>query len=225
VPRKDLKDRPKWTDVAIVILTCGLVLVAYLQWKETVNGGEQTDRIIAADDRSATAMEDSVRQAQTALADSLIQAEVTQRAWLYVTVHPDAHFEVGKPLDIRITTTNNGRTPATNVRSAIKVERINIEQYPDFVLPPQTYPRNRYKMVGTLEPDLGTYTDEGFIPSPLDVERINDQKLRIYANGRVEYDDVFGEHHWIVFCKFLLSGGDFAICQEPEHNQQDKTAQ
>lgn len=39
---------PKWTDIAIVILTCGIVLLAYMQWSEMHGTGKQTDDLINA---------------------------------------------------------------------------------------------------------------------------------------------------------------------------------
>jgi len=71
-------DKPKWTDVAIVILTVGIVALAYMQWREMDSSGAQTDKIISADDRLAaanerfaTAMENTVTQNQGALNETL----------------------------------------------------------------------------------------------------------------------------------------------------------
>lgn len=40
--------RPKWTDIAIVILTGGIVLLAYMQWREMHGAGKQSDDLIKA---------------------------------------------------------------------------------------------------------------------------------------------------------------------------------
>jgi hypothetical protein len=34
-----LNEKPKWTDVAIVILTAGIVFFAFVQWREMVGAG------------------------------------------------------------------------------------------------------------------------------------------------------------------------------------------
>jgi hypothetical protein len=41
-------EAPKWTDIAIVILTGGIVLLAYMQWREMHGAGKQTDDLIKA---------------------------------------------------------------------------------------------------------------------------------------------------------------------------------
>lgn len=73
-----MMDSPKWTDVAIVVLTGGIVFLAFMQWREMNNSGTQTDKIIAADERLAKAnerfaksMEDTVTNSQTALDKTL----------------------------------------------------------------------------------------------------------------------------------------------------------
>lgn len=48
-------DRPKWTDVAIVILTGGIVFLAFMQWREMHGAGEQTEKIIVAANIQASA--------------------------------------------------------------------------------------------------------------------------------------------------------------------------
>jgi hypothetical protein len=38
------------------------------------------------------------------------------------------------------------------------------------------------------------------------VAEINDKKRRLYAWGRIEYDDIFGEHHRTDYCVFSQPG-------------------
>jgi hypothetical protein len=83
-----LKDTAKWTDVAIVVLTFGIVFLALMQWRETHSGSQQTDRIVAADERLARANEQfaaamgkSAGAAETAANTSraLFESSVTPR--------------------------------------------------------------------------------------------------------------------------------------------------
>jgi hypothetical protein len=75
-------DRAKWTDKAIVVLTAGIVFLAFMQWLEMHEGGKQTDRIIAADERMAGAMEGAVDQAKISFEAANKQAILSQRAWI-----------------------------------------------------------------------------------------------------------------------------------------------
>src|SRR5579883_2259499 len=72
----------KWTDKAIVVLTAGIVFLAFMQLLEMHEGGKQTDRIIAADERIAAAMEGAVGQAKTSFEAANKQAILSQRAWV-----------------------------------------------------------------------------------------------------------------------------------------------
>jgi hypothetical protein len=80
-------DRPKWTDIAIVVLTVGIVFLGYMQWREMDSSGTQTDKIISADDRLAaanerfaTAMENTVTQNQGALNETLGEMKKQSKA-------------------------------------------------------------------------------------------------------------------------------------------------
>src|ERR1700691_1847915 len=41
-------DKPKWTDIAIVLLTLGIVFLGYMQWQEMHSGGIDTGHIAGA---------------------------------------------------------------------------------------------------------------------------------------------------------------------------------
>jgi len=61
-----VNERPKWTDVAIVILTVGIVFFAFVQWREMVGTGQQTDKLIDSAKRQNEAAESKgfARQSQ-----------------------------------------------------------------------------------------------------------------------------------------------------------------
>jgi len=102
--RKHRREGPKWTDIAIVFLTIGIVFLAFMQHKDLVDAGIQTDRIICADERLAKAMEDSVSQAQKSFDAANKQASLTERAWA-----------IARPRLPEPTIVNIGRTPAFEV--------------------------------------------------------------------------------------------------------------
>jgi hypothetical protein len=219
--RKRRRDDPKWTDKAIVLLTAGIVLLAFMQWWEMHDSGTQTDKIIAADERIAKAMENSVTQAQSTFDAANKQAILSQRAWMQMKIgieSPSHMWTVGQPIDIRIKQNNTGRTPALNLKSVIA--RTNVESKNGvFDPPPFSYKPEQYVSSGNLTPGGEIFSDSvsGFTAE--DEARVVSMKVRVYVHGRVEYDDVFGVHHWLTFCSFLLPGQACAIC--PYHNEID----
>jgi hypothetical protein len=226
-PQKDypMSDSPKWTDIAIVFLTCVIAGAAIFQWMEMHDAGTQTDRIIAADERVAAAMEGSVGQAKAAFVAANKQAMVTQRAWVSVKVAtyapplangmPSTGFVVGQNFDIRVTVRNTGRTPALNVRTVTAKQGIE-KNNGTFMRPNVNYLNGSFVTAGNITPDGETFSDFVAPFTAEDLDRIMSDKVRIFVHGRVEYDDVFGIHHWTDFCQFLLGGGAYAIC--PYHN-------
>jgi hypothetical protein len=221
--KKHRREFPKWTDIAIVILTGGIVFLAYMQHRDLIDAGTQTDKIIAADERLATAMENSVAQAQSAFNAANKQAILSQRAWMQVRsgIESPSHvWTVGQPIDIRIKQRNTGRTPALNVRS---VGVITIQPGTGdgvFKAPDFSYKSEQYIRSGNITPDGEVFADEVKPFTAEDESRIVSLKVRVYVHGVVEYDDVFGSHHWLNFCSYLLPGQAFAICKY--HNEMDK---
>jgi hypothetical protein len=71
-----------FTNPVISIATIVIAVATWLTYREVHGGSTQTDKIIAADERIAKAMEDSVGQAQKRFAATTRQAEIAQRAWV-----------------------------------------------------------------------------------------------------------------------------------------------
>jgi len=210
----------------VLAFTSGLTIwILKNQLKEMRDSGTQTDRIIAADERIAIAIEASLGQAKIAFDAANKQAILSQRAWLHVLVQTQAHtngqpFVVGEPLEIRATTKNTGRTPAINIKSVTKRDVTARDAGGKFLEPPFVYRDADYVFNGNLTPDGSSYGDFVKPFTSTDLDRIISQKVRMYVHGRVEYDDVFGANHWINFCTFLLPTGAWATC--PDHNEMDQ---
>jgi hypothetical protein len=183
-------------------------------WEEMHEGSAQTDRIIAADERVAGAMETSTAQAQLAYAATVQQAEIAERAWLSVDVTHRTDLRAGKPFLIRLTTKNTGRTPAINVKSA-KARRIIFQKDdPTLSLLEPSYPRDKFRTERNIVPGSDVIGDFGNIEAPESVKAINSQQVRIYIHGRTEYEDAFRVPHWLTFCYYYVTGGAFAICEK-----------
>ena len=219
----------KWTDKAIVVLTGGIVFLAFMQWLEMHEGGRQTDRIIAADERIATAMEGAVGQAKTSFEAANKQAILTQRAWISFGIriqnpNPKANTPLEEPLkagtviDVRTTIKNTGRTPAINIKGALQRGAVNRAKdgtypYPTFTAALQPHEN--------LNPDGELYGDMLLPFTEDDKKRIDSGKVRVYFYGRTEYGDVFGGHHWRNTCAYLLPTGAFAVCQDRNDTDYD----
>lgn len=126
------------------------------------------------------------------------------------TTPPIDPLKPGTVIDIRTTIKNTGRTPAINVRGILQkmgVERAKDNTYPQ---PAFTAALQPYE---NLNPDGELYGDMQLPFTQADKERIDSGKVRVYFTGRIEYDDVFGGHHWRNTCALLLPTGAFAVCQ------------
>jgi hypothetical protein len=215
-------ERAKWTDKAIVMLTAGIVFLAFMQWLEMHEGGKQTDRIIAADERMAVAMEGAVGQAKTSFEAANKQAILSQRAWVSFGIRiqnpnpkdntpPEEPLKVGTVVDVRTTIKNTGRTPAINVKGILQriaVNRAKGGTYPYPTLTAALQPHENLNHDGELYGDMLLPFTEN------DKRWIDSGKVRVYFYGRIEYDDVFGGHHWRNTCAYLLPTGAFAVCQD-----------
>jgi len=222
------RTRATWTDIIIAIFTVVIGGASIAQWREMSDAGTQTDKIIAADERLAIAMERSVAQAETAFAAANKQAILSQRAWISVKIaaaiqpgagRPPNPFILGQPFDVRITWKNTGRTPALRVRSVTKrsgfVAKDGHFGTPDFLYKPEDF-----QSLDNLMPDAEIYGDT--ITGPLneaDIKQITSNQVHVFIYGRIEYDDVFSVHHWRTYCGQLLPTGAIALC--PDHNEID----
>jgi hypothetical protein len=211
----------RWTRAMFAVTTATALFIAF-QWYEMHDAGTQTEKIIAADERLAKAMENSVTDAENSYAATTRLAVLSQRAWMQVKIGIESQsgtWTVGQPLDVRIKQRNTGRTPALNLRSA--VSRVGVEaENGIFKAPVFSYKAAQYVPSGNLTPDGEIFSDFVAPFTTEDQNRIVSMKVRIYIHGRLEYDDVFGVHHWLTFCSFLLPGQAFAIC--PYHNEMDQ---
>jgi hypothetical protein len=219
--------RPENSNGIIAVATVVIAGMAFLQWLEMHDAGIQTDKIIEADnrlaganERFATAMEGSVTQAKNAFDAANGQAILTQRAWIAVTIQPHTPFALGQLFDIRVGFKNTSRTPALNVKTVGGSETFKRKDG-RFRIPDFSYTPEKYIFNGSLTPNGEFFGDT--IIGPLnedDVKQITSETARVFLHGRVEYDDVFGVHHWQNYCGFLVPMGVIAIC--PYHTEMDQ---
>src|SRR5216683_2612083 len=90
----------RWTRAMFFVTTATALFIAF-QWKEMHDAGTQTDRIIAADERIATAMESSVRKSEEILTASIETSRNDQRAWVGINGIQVVSLEAGKKIAIQ----------------------------------------------------------------------------------------------------------------------------
>jgi hypothetical protein len=211
-----LKDNAN-TNRAIAAATIVIAVATGLTWWEAHSGGRQTDKIIAADDRIAKAMEDSIGQAQQTFATTTRQAEIAQRAWISAMVFPKdmQHYSAGKLFDVQISITNSGRTPAMGVSHAMRVTTVlKTSTNVGMLLRKPVFDDQDFIPDGNIQPNASVHADTLFNLMPDIVSKIETSQLRMYVYGMINYSDVFKTPHWMTFCTFLLSGGEFANCSQ-----------
>ena len=225
--------------VIYAIVAIGQFVVMNRQLTEIKNSSTDTHDLAIAAGKEAEKMEtmsgaaNKIKEAaqgmvtqEQRLADSASnEAHVSERAWIAAGVQSMPNntgkvIDVGKLFDLRLTAANTGKTPAINVRTAAWKIAVKREKDGKYKEPPFVYGNKDFTGKGIIMPGQSTYSDEQSIMSEEDANKINSGSFRLYAHGRVEYDDIFGIHHWVTFCAFLLPSGAWANC--PYQNDVDK---
>jgi hypothetical protein len=152
---------------------------------------------------------------------------VDQRAWIGISVveggtdGSNGKMEVDRPYTVNARVKNTGKTPALDVAFVAGTEFV--------------------KQGGKLQPFTATAPSRGAVfPSAeifttIDPLSENDKQgtgrlsqglydalergdVFLFVRGTVKYNDIFGCKHSAKFCYQMLTGGAYAICQDPQAN-------
>jgi hypothetical protein len=211
------RTRAGWTDKAVVLLTAGIVFLAFMQWKEMDDSGKQTDKIIGADNRIAAAMEGAVGQAQKSLDAAIEQNHLDQRAWVGVDSISGIP-EGGKPWLLSIEFRNTGKTPARKVSNSVGTQELTVGKKPDYGL---AFKAQTRASSGLIVPG-GTEISNMYGNRPISSEEIAKYKLgitRMYIFGESRYMDIFDRTHTTKFCFYLRWANEqfvYTACED--HN-------
>jgi hypothetical protein len=187
--------------VAIAAATIVIAVATVYTYLEVHGGSVQTDKIIAANQRIATAMETAVGQAGTAIQASIDASRNDQRAWFGIKEITLANpLVLGKPVQISIMGLNTGKTPALDLSATeIRVGPSETERNRDFVIhtPDREVvaPNNTDVFYATV-----TYSDDS-------IRAIMAGTIHIYVRGELKYRDVFGLSHTTTFCAYYPTNG------------------
>lgn len=234
--KRTLREKWRLTSLPNKVITLATVVIAgagvltfgaaLFQWLEMRGAGQQTDRIIAADERLATAMENSVKEAGKSLDASIEQFHREQRAWVGIggiTAHPES-FHVGDHAFVNISFKNTGKTPAKNILITVVKDPV-----PRGIPPRFSYEGEKVARYGLLPPNGDNFASLSIANSistkearPLTAQVLDtlvSGGTIVYIHGQLSYQDIFNRDHWTTFCYFLLNPQDvvtFGAC--PEHN-------
>jgi hypothetical protein len=181
----------------IAVATFVIAIAGGATWWEAYNAGEQTDRIIAADERSASAIESAVGQANVAFSGTVEESRLDQRAWLGVEDIP-VGAPVGGVFWAMIHVKNSGKTPAVQFRHVGEVKPL--DHIPDVSL-------DCKKAMGIEMKEI--ITPQGIKSIPIDGTAFGvvhdkwDEQwpgMHIYVHECSLYTDIFKQHHWLTYC-------------------------
>jgi hypothetical protein len=182
--RKDNTPRwKKWTEIIAVGIAGGLLIangfVTVGTWK------------------AAKATKASVDLARK-------NAHFDQRAWLGIS-YGTYKYAVNEPFGVTFEVADTGKTPARNVNGMAVTYFLKAGE----PVPPFSYDHRTNVDLGTMLPGTKQAAISYLIPvgvpkqlivSDSMVRAIKDKTGYILVYGRLEYDSVFGAHHWMTFC-------------------------
>lgn len=188
---------PEVSNRTIAIATVVIAAATVFTWLEVRSGSTQTDKIIDADQRIATAMEGAVGQAAASLAETQKSFRDDQRAWIGPVAGPIIDWGVGKKFSVAIPVKNDGKTPATDVTTVMAIRPLSRQKLPIFT--DLVKPSGHF----VLQPGGVTYIKiiGGRPINQADFDAVNSGDIILWVYGKITYDDVFGRHHWTTFAQ------------------------
>jgi hypothetical protein len=153
--------------------------------------------------------------------------KLDQRGWLgivSITPTPPAPV-IGQPLQVEIDLKNTGKTPAVHLVLVGLGQAISKGKEPDFNYDKFAKIKNGYVAPGAIaRMQLNPIVDLGGKPIPITQEILTAMQrgdILATVHGRIDYLDIFGQPHWLLFCSFYMVpfNGTFGEC--PNHNESD----
>jgi hypothetical protein len=181
-------------DYLIVLLTAAIVFWAGMTWLEVHDAGHQTDKIVAADERMAKAMEDTVT-------NGIETSRNDQRAWVGINGILIQPLKKREQITIQIPYTNSGRSLALDVRTRSFATTSDTPIRPlDFIAIHKTDP---FLQPTVLFPGIPSANMSIVVP-PADAapiaEAIKTGRTHLYVLGEISYRDIFNRLHSTTFC-------------------------
>jgi hypothetical protein len=190
----------------------------------------QSEAMQKSSDANKQVADTSTKQAsisQRNLMEIRNQFRLEQKPWMGVAMISAPIIEVGQPIRLRIDFKNFGKTPANKVAPTLACQILTPGDPLDFSMEARAkktrmsyglvYPQGITFASATLKNQKGEETplNEAY------VQDIKSVKYYIYVHGIVEYDDIFGKHHWTRYCYYFDPKTE-AWYPHKEYNETDK---
>lgn len=190
---------------ATVIIAVAAILNLVIVIIQIKGNSIQTDKIIAADERIAAAMENDLTQARASLNATIDQNRLDQRAWIGVVKLNSFEFKPGPDFAVPFDITNTGKTPALKVTTEVSLK--TLEKGNRFIPTFPAYPRPPKPSSSVIQPQM--HMTLSTLPVDVSAAQYGDiQNGRgiLYAYGRITYADIFGKSHETTFCVMYWAG-------------------
>lgn len=139
------------------------------------------------------------------------QFRISNRPYFALVDVPPVRFIPGERIETKICLKNVGNTPAFKVNVLAQIESI----IGDFKIPPKygTTPRGPSNAI-IAQQDTATIKIFTNGPATINIiEALKNGETKLYVFCRIEYDDIFKDHHTTTFCSvFRISENDFVFC-------------
>jgi hypothetical protein len=197
------------TLVFVILTTVGIFYQAHVL--------NNTDHAIHISSKAAT---DAVEATKEAM-------RIDQRAWLgveYIRSNPLVP-EIGKPFIVEVHIKNTGKTPAIKIASRGRGEPVLKGRKPNFsyegVEPFSAFMSPGAGTSTTVPPMTIPQTNQSIVINDDLIKGLTAETFTVFVHGRFDYEDIFGNPHWITYCANLVVpfNGQFDFCAE--HNDSD----
>jgi hypothetical protein len=205
----------------LLITSIVIAAIYYGQLCQMKSATKATEIAAQAAKVSAQAASDGVKATQTSMRSD-------QRAWVGVKDIRGLP-QVGQSWEVVIIFHNSGKTFAQNISAYAFHEPVKRGGQPTF-----SYVHDRKLSGGLISPGADyhvrlilTRSKNGTgQPAPLTqplADDIDSGEHRVYVHGIINYDDVFGVHHWVSFCYFwdteTRGFGAYSDHNDTDHNE------
>lgn len=155
------------------------------------------------------------------------QLTIDQRAW--VAVYAVEGFpEADKEFVVKTTIRNTGKTFAKHYKGFIRPEAFRPGQgrHPDFSVEENAPTAKPPEVSIGLLPPNGEYSGTLNVKenhekvTPDEIKAVKSGEVILLIHGRIDYDDIFGCHHWTTFC-YRLNSAITAYSAYESHNDAD----
>ena len=201
--------RERWIPLRDLILELAVILLIGWEIYEGRSQAEILNKMKASGEATAHAAQESLNAAKKSMDVTVKQFQLDQRAWLGFSFET-YKYTVGQSLDTPYQITDTGKTPALNVRGMVVTHFMKKGDVPIFKYDHRTEIR-----LGTILPGVPGSGTSYLLPSdarkgihadPMNYStemyrQVSDGTGYLIVYGTIEYDSVFGAHHWMKFCR------------------------